>query len=630
LLTEQAGYEVDPDVIEKGFTWLVGALASETDERIRAYGAYVMAIGGRGDTAMTLAVYQARDRLDAFSLAALAVALSKVGRDDLAQSALDALIASAAETPTTVSWPVDVVDWRRWDDYHWRTMASTEKNTAMALEALAVLRPDSPLAPKAARWLMENRWGWSGGWSTTQATTFSILALTDYIVSSGELWAEYDWSVALDGNSIAAGRIDASNVKERLAPVVLTGDDLTPGAHQLTIAKVGRGTLYYTVVGRMALYYDGFEPTAAEGFGMTLSREYSPVAGRGDLGGWHAGDVVNVRLTVETTEDLHYMIIEDMLPAGFEALNEQLATESTRVPTKPEYRWYWWGYERKEVHDQKVTFFASYLSRGVHTFDYAARVVTPGLFSARPAESYAMYRPEVWARSASAQVSIDADRIAQRPPLSGDFDRDCRLTSFDASLVAEAWPADSRRDVNGDGRLDVADIALAGGHSGLVCGNAVPLPPGDAGEMALRLVAPEGISVGQTFDLELRASGNGNVGGFEATLAWPAGAFEVVGVHVDDLVAGAMALEQDESAGIRFGGFAPSGIELSGEKVLARVTLRAASEGEATIAVVRAQMVTDEGGEYRVVSDGTVVSPAPWRPMATLYMPSVAKLGNMQ
>jgi hypothetical protein len=419
--------------------------------------------------------------------------------------------------------------------------------------------------------------------------------------------------------------VDATNVKARIAPVVLSGDDLVPGAHTLTIARDGRGQLFYTVIGRMAQYYDGFEPTAAEGFGMTLKREYVPVSGRSDFTGWHVGDVVNVRLTLNSTDDLHYMIVEDMLPAGFEALNEQLATESKRVPSGREDRWYWWGYERKEVRDQKVSFFATYLPRGEHVFDYAVRVVTPGVFSARPAEAYAMYRPEVWGRSASERVSIDAERVAARPPLGGDFDRDCRLTDFDASLVADAWPHNASRDVNGDGRLDVADISTAAGRSGLVCGDSVPLPPGAAGDVALKLRAPDQIREGDTFDLEVTVDGNGNVGGFEATLQWPAGAFEVVRTRATDLVAGAAALVSYDPNGLRFGGYAVTGTALDGEAVLARVTLRATRAGDGEIRVTRAQVVTDKGGEYRVTSDGTVVSPEPWRAVGRVYLPLVGK-----
>ena len=55
-----------------------------------------------------------------------------------------------------------------------------------------------------------------------------------------------------------------------------------------------------------------------------MYRERRTDEGRSDPEGWHVGDIINVRLTVETDEDLHYAIVEDKLPAGLEALNERL------------------------------------------------------------------------------------------------------------------------------------------------------------------------------------------------------------------------------------------------------------------------------------------------------------------
>ncbi len=631
VLLEQNGYAVERSVIDRGFSWLAANTDREPDVRIRAYAAYVMATSGRGDAEALLELFRRRSELDAFGMAALAIALGKLGRLDLAEKALDELEAMAVETtPSTARWPLDVPDPWRWDSYHWRTMASTDKYTAMALEALALLRPQSRLAPKAARWLMENRHGYYGGygrgWSSPQATSFAVLALTDYIVATGELWAEYDWSVRLDGQLVASGHFDATNNRRRLPPVVLSGEDLTPGEHELVIAKQGNGTLYYTVVGRLALYYDGFEPIAAEGFGLQLSRAYTPIEGRSGPGGWKVGDVVNVRLTLTTTDDLHYMILEDMLPAGLEALNDSLKTETSRVPSQPGGWWRWRGYERKEVRDDRVNFFATYLAAGTHTFDYPARAVTPGVFSARPAEAYAMYRPEVWGRSASDRVTVDDRQIAVRPPLAGDFDRDCRLTSFDASLVAAQWPDGGERDVNSDRRVDVADIAVASGRRGLVCGDQVPLPPGQVGQVDLELHMPDRLEVGQSFGLEILLSGSGRVGGYDVTLGLPAGAFEVLGAAAGDLLPGARLLSPVvTSDGLRFGAFDLDGAELAGRVVLARLTLSPRQSGVAAPVVTRAQVVTERGGEYRVTADGAVVSPAPWSPRGRVYLPSAVR-----
>ncbi len=618
-LTEQAGYDVDDEVLERGFTWLAANLETEADERVRAYALYVMASADRGLAAEAEELFLHRGELDAFGLAALSVALDKAGRADLAATALDELEAMASVSATTASWPLDVPNRYRWDYYHWYTMASTTKNTAMALDALAILRPDSPLAVKAARWLMENRWG--RGWMSTQATAFTVLALTDYIVGSGELWADYDWEITLDSPEqvIARGSVDASNVTERIDPIIITGDLLTPGEHTAYFRKVGQGTLFYTLVSQLALYHEGFADASAEGFGIRLTRAYTPIEGRSDADGWNVGDVVNVRLTLETTDALHYMLIEDMLPAGLEALNERLETETTRVPDS-RIPWRWWGYERKEIRDEKVTFFDTYLPPGTHSFDYAARAVTPGIFSARPAEAYAMYRPEVWGRSASDQVAIDPKALDERPPLEGDYNRDCRLSTFDAALVAADWGGIDR-DLNGDGVVDVADIVLAVGRAGRQCGDGVPLPPGPAGELALALHTVGEVRQGEVFEVEVTIEGSGNVGGYELVPSFDTSALELVGASRGDLLPDAFLLGSASDPVDRIGGYSVGGTELSGTGVVARIAFKALTADPTEIGISSAKIVTDTGGEYQVTYDGTIVSPEPWTPKGQIYLP---------
>ncbi len=631
-MVKEAGFTVEPNVQQRGLDWLAAAVQNEKDPRLQAYAGYVLAVNDREDVALAQALFDQRGKLDAFGLAALAVTLSTLGEIHKADQALDDLVARAKTTPTSAWWPLsDVPDWTKWDDYHWRSMASSEKNTAMALEALATLRPRDPLAPKAAAWLLEHRWG--KAWPSTQATAFAILALTDHIVASGELTSDYAWTVRLDGVQVAQGRVDRGNVTGRIPPVVLTGPSLAPGPHVISFEKQGAGTLYYTVLGQMALYYPSFAATEAEGVGIQIKREYTPISGRSDAGGWHVGDVVNVRLTVDVGEDLHYALVEDRLPAGLEGLNESLGTESTKVPSDPEPGvpgrmppWRWWGYERKEVHDDHVTFFASYLPAGTHVFEYAARAITPGTFAARPAEAYAMYRPEVWGRSASDQVAIDAERVAQRPVLAGDFDRDCRLTSFDASLVAADWAGGKGRDVTGDGTVSVADIATAAGRAGKQCGDDVPPRPGSAGGATLGLRAPGAVRLGETFEIELVLDAAGKVGAYEATLKLPAGMFEVVGLANGARVPGAYVLGPDvDTAGgattVRVGGWASRGAEGSGGQVLARLKLRATAVGDAPIDVTGAEVVTDQGGAYTVTATGTRLAPALWEPVAKVWLP---------
>ncbi len=623
LLSRDAGFDVDPAMLQRGLAWLDQNAAAEPDARLRAYAAFVGVLAGGTDPALALGAYGARANFDPFARAMLVLALDALGRDAEADAALAELVAQAEVTDIDAFWPMATATspwgYPAWDGYQWRTMASAEKYTATALQALLARRPSDPLAAKAARWLLAHRDG--RGWLTTHATAFAVLGLTDFALARGELQSDYDWTVTLDGRVLASGHVDASNVTRQIPPIALSGAALVPGAHQLVIEKVGRGTAYYTVVGQLALYFDGFAEQKAAGLGIDLARDYTLL--RGDeaaTGAWKVGDLVNVRLSVTTRDDLSYVLIEDLLPAGLEALNEALDTESKRVPDGQDWpwSWRWWGYERKEVRDDGVTFFASYLPAGTHHFDYAARAITPGVFGARPAQAYAMYRPEVWGRSASAQLAIAAEAVRDRPELAGDFDRDCRLTGFDAALVAERWASGRGRDVNLDGRTSVADIAVAQGRAGAACGEAVPPPPAARGDVALHAAYPTA-AAGEEAVLPITLQTDGAaVGAVEVSLSLGTG-WELVRAEAGDRLAGGQVLVTSAGTAVRAAVFA-GGDAASGATLL-RLTLRRTAAADAGLAVTGAEVTTAEGRPYRVTVDGEIVSP-PVRSGA-IYLPSL-------
>jgi len=81
--------------------------------------------------------------------------------------------------------------------------------------------------------------------------------------------------------------------------------------------------------------------------------------------------------------------------------------------------------------------------------------------------------------------------LATLPLLAGDFDRSCQITAFDAQLTAAAWRTNSpRHDVNGDGKVDLADVAAVGSWQGAVCG-AQPLLPGSGNGNARFTIAAD-------------------------------------------------------------------------------------------------------------------------------------------
>ncbi|MCA9899154.1 MAG: Ig-like domain-containing protein, partial [Anaerolineales bacterium] len=146
-----AGYEIDPAVIERGVTWLNDNRAN-MDPRTRAFALYAMAVAGLPNEEATLGMAGGHTNLngDEFSLAALALTLHKIGEDELAVEILAELEATAVSRDNNVYWEGATHDGYYYD----KVMSSDIRTTALALSAYSQIQPRSELIPGMVRWLM--------------------------------------------------------------------------------------------------------------------------------------------------------------------------------------------------------------------------------------------------------------------------------------------------------------------------------------------------------------------------------------------------------------------------------------------------------------------------------------------
>ena len=419
-LTEQAGFGVDDGVMDRGSAslqrLLPGALPAS-----RAYGAYVLATAGRPLT-VTLGLTEALS-LDPFSLAALALALDAAGDGEAAVLLLDELRESAIHDGATTHWRGDEGDYGR-------SMGSDVRTTALVVEALVRLDPEfaapvpaaggegatqeRALLPRAVRWLMQQRQG--AGWGDTQRTSYALLALSDYLLASRLSAAGGGYQVYVGQDLWVEGELAGEGAGETLVLTyshALSPALLLPGENEVRIVLGEEGTapagqLYYRATWQVQrlLRADEFPALAPAERSIGLEREYRLLDGGEAPARFRRGDLVEVRLTLQVPAESWYVTVEDPLPAGLEALNERLGTTSHAAAAyeEPAFFWQELGYNRKDVRDDRVTFFFTRLEPGRHVVRYLARAVTAGDFMALPAEAYLMYEPEVWSRSAGGRL----------------------------------------------------------------------------------------------------------------------------------------------------------------------------------------------------------------------------------
>ncbi len=123
--------------------------------------------------------------------------------------------------------------------------------------------------------------------------------------------------------------------------------------------------------------------------------------------------MVVVKLQIVVPQESLFVVVDDPLPAGFEAVNPTFVTESqeqqrslSQMERLRNRRW-WEGFNHIEMHDDRVLLFADSLSPGVHTHTYLARALTFGTFQTPGTKIEEMYSPEVFGRGEEFTVKIE-------------------------------------------------------------------------------------------------------------------------------------------------------------------------------------------------------------------------------
>ena len=112
---------------------------------------------------------------------------------------------------------------------------------------------------------------------------------------------------------------------------------------------------------------------------------------------------------------VHYVVIEDPIPAGSDAVDPNLNT-SQQIGTQPElnledplsYGWGWWYFSNIEYRDEKVVLYSDYLPAGTYEYVYTIRAGLPGVYNVIPPTAYEFYFPEVYGRGAGSLFTIEA------------------------------------------------------------------------------------------------------------------------------------------------------------------------------------------------------------------------------
>jgi uncharacterized protein YfaS (alpha-2-macroglobulin family) len=401
------GYTVSPEMLSRAreaAAKMVVKANKDKDFNSKMFLLYALALAGDKTTPQAALKDINTYRLGPEGLAYLVLLGKVLGADNT--DALAELEKQAVQDEGTLYWKTNR------PDYYYEWDATTA--TAAGLRALLAVNPKDPRSGLVLRWLMMRRTG--DYWESTRDTSCVLAALCDYLKSqpgvpqmggqvrvrlNGKVIKTYDLTPSAGLTGAAATPSDiVLRIPQRL---------LGAAKNDVTLERVG-GTspVFYSVQLRQTVASEDMAAVAPDN--LSIKREYLRVLPRqAGQDRWtlqteatnnqlKQGDQIRVRLTLNVTRDMSYVLIEDPFPSGCE-VTERGTTDVTSDDWD-----YWWS--SMDVRDDRIAFFARTLTKGKHTIQYNLRAQTPGSYHALPSLLQAMYAPETRAEAAETQVVV--------------------------------------------------------------------------------------------------------------------------------------------------------------------------------------------------------------------------------
>jgi uncharacterized protein YfaS (alpha-2-macroglobulin family) len=412
LEAKAADFAIDQDMINRAISFLLSNTFSADDRtevyqmNRQAFVQFVLAKAGSANVNVLDSLFIQREKMNLYARAFMAQAYGLSNGDSgKINTLLSDLQSAAIVSATGIHWEEKQRDWWNWD--------SNTRTTAIVLETLVKLSDptvkESTLIPNVVRWLIIARRG--DAWESTQETAWAVMGLTSWMEASGELKADYTYTVGINGEQIGEGQANAETLRDTNILVVQVQDMLREQANRVTFEHgEGQGTLYYTASLHVNQPVEAVKPTDR---GLSFNRTYY-LDGKAVTSA-KVGDTLKVVLEITASSDLYYVNIDDPIPAGTEIIDRSLQTTSQfgqqpeLTSIDPYYGWGWWWFTNTEIRTEKIVLSASYLPRGSYQYVYEVTVTTPGTYRVIPPNGHEFYFPEVFGRGAGSLFTITAE-----------------------------------------------------------------------------------------------------------------------------------------------------------------------------------------------------------------------------
>jgi len=407
-----AGFDIERNRLDRSLSYLSGFLRQAWSpaqgpftigdwKTTKAFALYLLALAKRPQPAFAEGLFAERETLPLFGQALLLKALYYGNGSAAAQNTLfQALVNKIKITPTTAHFEEDEPGAGRW------IYSSNTRTTAFILQTLLETGRRHPSLPAIARWLVEQQH--NAERFSTQENLFMFYALNDFYNTFEGSLTEFRGTITLAGKTLLESSFGGADREVKRTSLKIS--DLKLGSERklaLRVKKDGTGLLYYG----SRLTYAPRRALRPRDEGIAVVKRIESLDGK-PLETVPPGSLVVITIEVAVPQEYLFIVVDDPLPAGLEAVNPEFATESFEDllilrEEGPAHLPMWWrGFNHFEMHDDRVLLFADSLPAGVHTHRYLARAVSFGRFFMPGTLAGEMYAPEVFGRSQEKVVQV--------------------------------------------------------------------------------------------------------------------------------------------------------------------------------------------------------------------------------
>lgn len=410
---QSAGYTIKNGVLSNGVKAMKSQLKESLESTTRAYVLYSLSLADKSSNTLIKEYIKQlqKEDLNDYAKSLIILTLNEIGDTQQANEVVADLVKDVKYSGEGAAY---------WEgkSFHYNWQDDKVQTTAMALSALVKTNLHADLKYKIVRWLMMQRMGFA--WRNTQETAFIVYSMVDYLKTSDELNPDYSIKVFVNEKEYMSKQMTRDDVfkKDQIIEVDYTA--LQMNNNVIRIEKTGQGKVYFS--GTVNYYVNSNNVSAMEN-GFRVEREYYVIkqyeSYKGNNivyrkypydGNIKSGDMLLVKLRVYTKENnLSYFMLEDPIPAGCEVITDDWAyniEDEEDYGTVYDYPYWRWWYADKDIRDDKVTFFATYLYGDHYEFSYIMRAQIPGQYNINPSVGALMYYPEVNGNSPTMRMNI--------------------------------------------------------------------------------------------------------------------------------------------------------------------------------------------------------------------------------